>query len=72
MMTKFRKVINEPIEIDEDGVTVGGGINAVVSANVNEKGSPHVSSKQRVKVVQRAGRTEVLEHESETEETEGS
>ena len=69
-MTKFRKVINEPIEIDEDGVTVRGGINAAISANINEKGSSHVLSKQRVKVVQRGGRTEVFEHESHDDEAE--
>ena len=65
---KFRKVINEPIDVDEDGVRVTGGVNAVVNANVNEPGSDsHVSSKQRVRVVQRGGRTETLEVESETE-----
>jgi hypothetical protein len=67
---KFRKVINEPIEVDEDGVHIAGGVNAVISANVNEPGTKsHVSSKQKVRVVQRNGKTYV-EHETETDEDE--
>ena len=64
---KFRKVINEPIEHDEDGVSVTGGVNAVISANVNESGDSSVSNKQKVRVVQRNGRTEVFEHSSEVD-----
>ncbi|MEA2447281.1 MAG: hypothetical protein QOK47_918 [Actinomycetota bacterium] len=67
---KFRKVINKPIRGDEDGVSVAGGVNAVVNANVNEPGSEsHVSSKQKVRVVQRGGRTETFEVESETDDS---
>ena len=67
---KFRKVINEPIKIEEDGTTVAGGVNAVINANVNEPGSKsQVSSKQRVRVVQRGGRTETFEVESETDDS---
>jgi hypothetical protein len=65
---KYRKVINEPIEIDEDGVSVRGGVNAVIAANVNEPGDSHVSSRQRVRVVQRNGKTEVFEHTSDIDE----
>jgi hypothetical protein len=54
---KYRKVINEPIEVDEDGVHIVGGVNAVISANVNEPGGKsHASSKQKIRVVQRKGR----------------
>lgn len=53
---KFEKVINEEIDHDEDGVSIKGGINAVIAANVGEKGSvSHVSSKQRI--VQRSSRS---------------
>jgi hypothetical protein len=67
---KYRKVIRKPIDIDEDGVRVAGGVNAVVSANVNEKEGSRstVSSRQRVRVVQRDGKTEVYEEESTTED----
>jgi hypothetical protein len=66
---KFRKVINKPFKTEKDGTTVTGGVNAVVNANVNEPGSEsHVSSKQRVRVVQRGGRTETLEVESTSDD----
>lgn len=60
---RFRKVVNRPVEVDEDGVRVTGGINAVVSANVNERGPSRswVSSRQRI--VQRGGETVVDERE---------
>ncbi|MFP5298120.1 MAG: hypothetical protein ACLGHL_03935 [Actinomycetota bacterium] len=46
---KVRRVINRTIDHEGDGVNVKGGINAVVAANVGEKGSStHVSSKQRI------------------------
>jgi hypothetical protein len=62
---KYRKVINEPIEVDRDGVTIRGGVNAVISASVNETGVQHVSTHQKVRVVQRDGVTEVFEHSSD-------
>jgi hypothetical protein len=53
---KFEKVINEEIDHNEDGVSIKGGVNAVIAANVGEKGSvSHVSSKQRI--VQRSSRS---------------
>jgi hypothetical protein len=59
---KVKKVINEPINEQQDGVNVAGGINAVISANVGESGSStSVSSRQRI--VQRDGKTEVFESE---------
>jgi hypothetical protein len=65
---RYRKVINEPIEIDENGVSVRGRTNAVIAANVNEPGDSRVSSRQKVRVVQRNGKTEVFEHSTETDE----
>lgn len=56
----IRKIINRRIRHEGDGVDVVGDVNAVISANVGERGgSSHVSSKQRV--VQRSGRTAVSE-----------
>ena len=54
----IRKIINRRIRHSGDGVDVVGDVNAVISANVNERGgSSHVSSKQRI--VQRSGETVV-------------
>jgi hypothetical protein len=65
---KIRKRINKNFDHDEDGVQVAGGVNAVVSVNVDESGSSHVaSSHQRQRIVQREGRT-VAESESEGRE----
>ena len=66
---RFKKLISEPIDKEADGVHVTGGINAVVSANVNEPGSSvtSVSSKQRI--VQRNGKTEVFEQTIDTDDT---
>ncbi len=53
---RIRKVINEPIDVERDGVNIAGGVNAVVAANVNEPGSTtSVSSRQRI--VQRSKRS---------------
>ena len=60
---KLRKVINRRIRRSGDGVDVVGDVNAVISANVGERGSHStVSSSQRI--VQRSGRTEVTESHS--------
>jgi hypothetical protein len=59
---KFKRVINKQINEKKDGVNVAGGINAVVSGNVGESGSKtSVSSRQRI--VQRDGKTEVIQQE---------
>ena len=56
----IRKIIDRRIRHSGDGVDVVGDVNAVISANVNERGgSSHVSSRQRI--VQRAGETVVSE-----------
>lgn len=64
---RFRKVISE--KVDESGVT--GAINAAIAANIgSEPRQQKVSSRQKVRVVQRGGKTEVFEHESDVD-TEG-
>ena len=63
---QVRKLIQKTIRHRGGGSDVVGNVNAAVSANVNEPGRhrTHVSSKQRI--VQRGGRTEVLESEQTT------
>ncbi len=62
-----RKVIQKTIRHRATGSDVVANVNATVAAMVNEPGRSrtHVSSKQRI--VQRGGRTEVLENEQRTE-----
>jgi hypothetical protein len=70
----IRKIINEAIDEERDGVRVTGGVNAVVAATVNESGASagrsrsvsRVSSRQRI--VQRNGETVVHEHHVETDD----
>jgi hypothetical protein len=63
VVVKIRKVIAEERSHNKDGVSVAGGVNAVIAANVNE---PHsktsVSSRRRI--VQRSGKT-VIDEKSE-------
>jgi hypothetical protein len=63
---KLRKVIQRRVQKDADGVSVAGGINAVVSANVNEPGTTKTSVRSNTRIVQRNGRTEVFETETDT------
>jgi hypothetical protein len=63
---KLRKVIQKRLRRDGDGVSVAGGLNAVVSASVNEPGRSETSVHSRTRIVQRNGRTEVFETESDT------
>ena len=61
----LRKVINRRIRRFGDGVDVVGDVNAVISANVGERGAhSKVSSSQRI--VQPAGRTEVTESHTDS------
>lgn len=49
----IRKIISKRIRHDKDGVQIAGDVNAVISANVGERGSStHVSSKQTARVEQ--------------------
>ena len=69
---RIRRVVRKTIDEHHDGVDVVGGLNATISADVGEKGgsSSRVSSRQRIRVVQRAGRTEVLQDEDGVDEGE--
>jgi hypothetical protein len=62
---KLRKVIQQRIRKDADGVSLAGGIDAVVSANVNEPGTTRTSRRTKTRIVQRNGRTEVFETETD-------
>ena len=61
---KLRKVIQKQLRRDKDGVSAAGGLNAVVSASVNEQpGRSETSVRSHTRIVQRNGRTEVFETE---------
>jgi hypothetical protein len=64
---KLRKVIQKRLRRDADGVSVAGGINAVVSASVNEPGTTETKVRSHTRIVQRNGKTEVFETESDTD-----
>jgi hypothetical protein len=58
----FLRVISKRIRREESGVQIAGDFNAVVSANVGERGSTsRVTSTQRSRVVQRSSRREADE-----------
>ncbi len=60
---KFKKIISKPFRHEGEDASVAGGVNAVVSANVNEPGKSHTRVSSRQRIVQRNGRTEVFEEE---------
>jgi hypothetical protein len=65
----FLKIISKRIRRHESGVQIAGDVNAVVSANVGERGSvSHVSSRQRSRVVQRSGRRDGDETRADSDE----
>lgn len=67
----LRKVIQRTLRQSKDGVNVAGGINAIVNANVNEPGESRTSVRSRTRIVQRNGRTEVFEQETQSDPEEG-
>ena len=67
----LRKVIHRTLRHSKDGVNVAGGIDAVVNANVNEPGESRTSVRSRTRIVQRNGRTEVFEQETQSNPEEG-
>ena len=67
----LRKVIQRTLRHSKDGVNVAGGLNAVVNANVNEPGESRTSVRSRTRIVQRNGRTEVFEQETQSNPEEG-
>lgn len=62
---KLRKVIQRRIERSADGSSVAASLNAVIAANVNETGANEATTRSKTRIVQRGGRTEVFETESE-------
>ncbi len=67
---KIKKIISKPFRHEDENVSAAGGVNAVVSANVNEPGSSQTRVSSRQRIVQRNGRTEVFEeHHSSSNET---
>ena len=62
---KLRKVIHRQIRQNADGVSVAGGLDAVVAASVNEPGETQTSVRSKTRIVQRNGRTEVFETETD-------
>jgi hypothetical protein len=67
-VVNIRKVINRHFRRADNGVQAVGDVDAVISANVGEKGGSvsHTSSRQRSRVVQRSGKTVVSETHEET------
>jgi hypothetical protein len=60
----IRKVIQRRLRHESGGVDLAGGVNAVISANVNEPGTvSRVSSTQRI--VERSGSRAVADETSE-------
>jgi hypothetical protein len=69
---KLRKVIQKHLRHDADGVSLAGAIQAVVSANVNEPGTTVTNVRSETRIVQRDGRTEVFETNTDTDPEEGT
>jgi hypothetical protein len=67
LRVKLRQVIRRQLRRDADGVSVAAGLNAVVSATVNEPGTTKTVTHSKTRIVQRNGRTEVFETESDTD-----
>ena len=66
---QIRRVFNKRIRRGGKGTSVAGDVNAVISAHVADNPSTsHVTSRQRTRIVQRGGRTEVFEHEHTTDQ----
>jgi len=60
----MRRTISKRIRKQGDGVSVVGDVNAVVAANTGKRGEKQqLSRRQRIRVVQRGDRTEVIEEE---------
>jgi hypothetical protein len=60
---QLRKVIEKRLRHEARGVNLAGGVNAVVSANVNETGRAATRVSSREHIVQRSGRAGVFDDE---------
>jgi hypothetical protein len=68
----IRRIISRRIRSGGTGVNAVGDVHAVIAANVDEPRSrSQVSSRSRTRVVQRSGRTEVLDSRMETSQEGG-
>ena len=65
---KIRKVFQRRIDHHHGGVSVAGGVNAAVSANVNETGENRVRVRSNQRIVQVNGRTVAHESQSDVDE----
>jgi hypothetical protein len=66
----FRKLIVKRIRRQDGGVQVAGDVNAVISANLGERGSSsHVSSSQSARVEQRSADPEARDERKEDADT---
>lgn len=63
-VVKIRKVVNRRFARRAGRSTVAGAVNAVVAANVKERGASHTRVSSRQRIVQRGGRTVVAEERS--------
>jgi hypothetical protein len=64
---RIHKVFKRELKSRIKGIRAAGGLNAVVSGNVNEPGSTRTRVSSRQRIVQRGGRT-VVESEEVTDE----
>jgi hypothetical protein len=66
---KFRRVISKRFRRDGDGTQIAGDVNAVISANVGERGSAsHVSSRQSARATQASDRRRARDEAEEEDE----
>jgi hypothetical protein len=68
---KVRKVIRKVVEGRSHGVSLAGGVDAVVSAHLNEPGRSLVRLSRRQRIVRRDGTTVMDEDVSATPGTRG-
>jgi hypothetical protein len=65
----FRRVISKRFRREGDGAQIAGDVNAVISANVGERGSTsHVSSSQSARATQVSDRRRARDEAEEEDE----
>ncbi len=59
----MRKALRKRIRRSQDGLNIAADVNAVVASGTGgREGSTEASSRQRIRIVQRDGRSTVAEH----------